>query len=70
METYFLVTGIVEIKQYESSRKPVREPTSRLVIAVDAAQAREKFENHFTAKTSEYAVYYNVYDVEVHETIT
>jgi hypothetical protein len=70
METYFLVTGVVEIKEYESSRKPATERVTRLVIAEDVAQAREKFENHFNAMTSEYSVYYSVYAVEVHETIT
>jgi hypothetical protein len=69
MNTYYLVTGTVEIKHYESSRKPATEKVTRLVIAEDAAQAREKFENHFRARTSEYDVYYTVYDINVHETI-
>jgi DNA-dependent RNA polymerase auxiliary subunit epsilon len=70
MNMYFLVTGIVEVQQYMSERKPVREATTKLVIAKDATEAREKFENHFNAKTSEYSIYYSVYNVEVHETIT
>jgi hypothetical protein len=70
MTTYYLVTGTVEIKEYESSRKPKIEHATRLVIAESERQARDKFENHFNAMTSEYSVYYTVYGIEVHETIT
>jgi hypothetical protein len=67
MDQYFLVTGTLRTKEYEG-RETERKVTS-LVIAEDEKEAEEKFRFYFESKTQEYAVYYRVNGIEVHETI-
>lgn len=64
----FLVTGDIEVSHYEGrTEKPVRK--MRLVEADGREAAERKFANHFSRKTSEYAVYYSVHNIDCHETI-
>lgn len=65
----FLVSGDVEVSHYMSDRTPPAERETRLVRAENTEGARQAFIDHFEAKTSQYSVYYRVYNVEVHPTI-
>jgi hypothetical protein len=64
----FLVTGIVERKQYPDTRTLVTTE-SRLVEAKDEYEAAHKFDIYFEAKNDEYCVSYTTWDVYAHEVI-
>jgi hypothetical protein len=49
--------------------EPETETRYQLVIAESSDEAIKVVENHYQSKTSKYAVYYDVTDVEVIETI-
>ena len=67
----FLVAGEVSKSYYmdedDSRRASTRE--TRLVRAESSAAAQAKFAQHFEDKSSDYAVSYRVFDIEVYETL-
>jgi hypothetical protein len=64
---YWLINGKIAITQYEGKTEIVSQ--QNLVIAATPKEAKQKFIQHWESKTSEYAVYYRVTDVEVPDVI-
>ena len=64
---FFLVKGTVDRKAYMGEWS--ERPETRLVIADTWQEAEAKFINHFEDQGSDYAVTYDVRDVEVHPVI-
>lgn len=65
----FVVTGTVRIAHYMREDKPTVETVTRQVRAETNYHAMERFREHYESKTSEYEVYYRVYNIECDEII-
>ena len=65
----FIVTGTVKISHYMREDNPTIETVTRQVRAKSSYHAMDKFKEHYESKTSEYEIYYRVYDVECEEII-
>ena len=63
----FVVTGTIERTPYMESSKTFEK--THIVYAINEDDAEQKFVEHYRKKTSEYSVYYNVYSVDVSETL-
>jgi hypothetical protein len=62
----FIVKGTVRVTPYMGDTYNVDD--IRIVMAVDADEARAKYQDHWDQKTEEYSIYYHA-DGEVMETI-
>lgn len=64
----FIVKGKVYKRGYMEDREKVEE-VMHPVEAQDDQDAREIFEQHYSAMTQDYAVYYHASALEVYETL-
>jgi hypothetical protein len=62
----YIVRGTVSVTVYEGDTYDVDD--IRIVMAVDATEARDKYHDYWERKTVEYSTYYHA-DGEVMETI-
>jgi hypothetical protein len=63
----FIVKGTVRVTPYMDDY-PFAVEDIRIVMAVDADEARAKYQDYWDQKTEEYSIYYHA-DGEVMETI-
>lgn len=66
----FLVTGVVSKECYESNETRLVRQETRLVWSTDEVDAKYKFKTFFESKSSEYSIYYTVYNIVAEEAIS
>lgn len=64
----FLVSGSIEISKYMVDEIETHKHT-HIVYALNADEAKSKFEQYYEKQTEEYSIYYNVHSVIVFDTI-
>jgi hypothetical protein len=63
----YMAIGVVNISHYMG--RETTEEKQHLVEANSTDEAEEKFIKYYESQTSEYDVYFKVYDVDICETI-